>query len=351
MKIASIVGARPQFIKLASLSKKIRHKYREVIIHTGQHYDNNMSDQFLTDLEIPSPRYNLGIGSYSQGKQTGRMIEAIEEVLKNEKPNLAIVFGDTNSTLAGALAAAKMHVPIVHVEAGLRSFNREMPEEINRVLTDHSSDYLFAPTQTAFHNLKREGLLEKSYLTGDIMVDVLKDNINRIEKSYIILEHLNLRPKGYYLLTLHRPYNVDNKIILGKILNSLSQVNQSIVFPIHPRTEKMIKKFKLEVGENIKIIEPVGYLNMIYLEKNSSKVITDSGGIQKEAYILEIPCITIRTETEWVETVKAGWNILVNPDVPNLSEIIESFIPVGNQNKIFGENVAERMVEIISEKL
>lgn len=307
--------------------------------------------QFFNDLEIPEPNYNLGIGSSSHAKQIGKMLINLEVVYQLEKPDLVIEFGDTNSTISGALAAAKMHIKIIHIEAGLRSFNRTMPEEINRILTDHTSDYLFAPTQTAIDNLKREGLIEKSYLTGDIMADVLICNINRAEKNLLILDKLNLRPKDYYLLTLHRPYNVDSQITLRKILSLLSQINKTIVFPVHPRTKRMIERSKLKSKDNMKVIEPIGYLDMICLEKNSNKIITDSGGIQKEAYILKIPCLTIRSETEWVETVKAGWNILVNPDSPDFLETIESFQPANNQKKIFGHSVAEKMFEIINKKI
>jgi UDP-GlcNAc3NAcA epimerase len=346
-KIISVIGARPQFIKLAPLSQKIRQHYKEIIVHTGQHYDMNMSRQFFDELNIPSPAYNLGIGSYSQGRQTGKMLEAIEKVCRNEKPSAVIVFGDTNSTLAGALAAVKLHIPVVHIEAGLRSYNRIMPEEINRVMTDHCSDYLFAPTLTAMNNLKKEGLQDKSFLTGDIMVDFLLSNIQKAEKKSSILDELNVRPKQYYFLTLHRPYNVDDLVVLRGIFKAISDLNKMVVFPCHPRTKKMIKKYRLRLSENVKLIEPLGYLETICLEKNSAKIITDSGGIQKEAYILKIPCITLRPETEWVETVKAGWNILVDPSSSNFSKTIETFVPSKPQKKIFGEKVVDKMLDII----
>jgi len=348
MKVITVVGARPQFIKLAPLSKKLSKMYQEIILHTGQHYNVNMSKQFFEELDLPEPDYNLGVGSSTHGKQTGEMLSMIEEIFFKECPTLVIVFGDTNSTLAGALASAKLQIPIIHVEAGLRSFNRKMPEEINRILTDHSSDFLFAPTQTALSNLEKEGLFEKSFLTGDIIVDSIEENIEKAENNSFILEKLSLNSKNFYLLTLHRPYNVDNPRTLGKILSSLSGSGKIIVFPIHPRTRKIIKKYNLRFGRNIKLIEPIGYLDMIYLEKNSCKIITDSGGVQKEAYLLRIPCVTVRPETEWVETIQAGWNILAYPDSPCFLENIESFLPNENQPKIFGDNVAQKMVDIIS---
>jgi UDP-N-acetylglucosamine 2-epimerase len=348
-KIITVVGARPQFIKLAPLSKEIREKYLEVIVHTGQHYNDNMSMQFFRDLEMNEPDHNLGIGSGSHGVQTGKMLVLIEDVFIKEKPDLVIVFGDTNSTLAGALAAAKMNIPLAHVEAGLRSFNRQMPEEINRVAADHISDFLFAPTETAAKNLESEGLKEKSFLTGDIMVDTLKRNLSAGLRKSNILKTLKLTGEEYMLLTLHRPYNVDNPDKLGKILNLLSQLDLKIFFPVHPRTRKIILKYKIPTAKNIILIEPLGYLDFICLEKNAKKIITDSGGIQKEAYILEKPCITIRPETEWIETVRDGWNILLdlNTDPGKFLDMIRNFKPKTTQTEIFGKNVAERMVLLI----
>ena len=346
MKIISVVGARPQFIKLAPLSKELRKDHTEVIVHTGQHFDREMSESFFTDLNIPEPDYNLGVTGSLHGEQTGKMLIALEEVILKEKPSLIIVFGDTNSTLAGALAGSKLHVPVVHVEAGLRSFNNQMPEEINRIVADHTSDYLFAPTQTAMKNLNDENLGSKSYLTGDIMVDALCSTVQRTQDSQI-LEKYNLKSDDYYLLTLHRPYNVDDPERLTKIIRALSGLSKQIIFPVHPRTKKTLDSISINVS--IQTIDPVGYLDFIQLQQNACKIITDSGGIQKEAYILRKPCITLRPETEWVETVDAGWNLLLNPVAENnIAGKIESFEPPDRYEPIFGEDVAERMVRIIS---
>jgi UDP-N-acetylglucosamine 2-epimerase len=272
-------------------------------------------------------------------------------MLKRERPDCVIVFGDTNSTLAGALAAVKLHIPVIHIEAGLRSFNRTMPEEINRVVADHTADYLFAPTTTAMSNLKKEGLADRSYLTGDIMADVLLENRERAEilsqaaKRYI--------PDGepYYLLTLHRPYNVDKPRQLQHILNIISGNCHRIIFPVHPRTGSVITDHKIEVPANITIIEPLGYLDFIYLQSHAEKIITDSGGIQKEAYILKKPCVTLRPETEWLETVESGWNLLLNPASDIGPDVIAQFTPPSEHPAIFGENVAEKMVAVIGEVL
>ena len=345
-KIITIVGARPQFIKLSPLSKSLRKYYHEIILHTGQHYDRNMSDILLRDLDIPVPDYNLNIGSGNHGEQAGKMLIGIEEVLLKEKPGLVIVFGDTNSTLAGSLAAVKLHIPSIHVEAGLRSFNRRMPEEINRVITDHTSDYLFAPTNTAMSNLHKEGLSDKAILTGDIMVDSLNYNIQKaIETSDIDKRMPQI--KSFYLLTLHRPYNVDLATNLQLIFKNLSLLNTHIVFPIHPRTKKILSNNKIIIPENIIELEPLGYLDFLKLESLTDKIITDSGGIQKEAYILKKPCITLRTETEWVETVEDGWNILVNINENDFIYKIESFQPSSKQRNVFGTNVTEKMVSHI----
>ncbi|MBN1213866.1 MAG: UDP-N-acetylglucosamine 2-epimerase (non-hydrolyzing) [Candidatus Lokiarchaeota archaeon] len=343
MKVLSIVGARPQFVKLAPLSKEISSKFNEVIVHTGQHFDEEMSQFFFNDLGIPQPKYNLEISGGHHGEQTGRMLKAIEEVLYLEKPDLVIVFGDTNSTLAGALAATKIKLRILHIEAGLRSFNKFMPEETNRIVTDHVSDYLFAPTLTAMKNLRREGLKDKAIFTGDIMVDSLEMAIN-VADSNKILESLDLSLNDYYLCTLHRPYNVDDEKIIIRILKGLGKLSKTVIFPIHPRTKTIIKNNNVRLSSNIKVINPVGYIDFCILQANSLKIITDSGGIQKEAYLLKKPCITLRSETEWVETIKSGWNLLLNPkEVLDISVLIENFQPKKKYCQIFGQNVAKRM--------
>jgi UDP-GlcNAc3NAcA epimerase len=347
LKIISIVGARPQFIKLAPLSKKIREHFTEIIIHTGQHYDNNMSDSFFKDLNIPAVDYDLGVGSGEHGQQTAEMLKGISEILIKESPDGVVVFGDTNSTLAGALAASKLNFPLIHIEAGLRSYNRTMPEEINRVATDHLSDYLFAPSKVAMENLEKENLLDRAHQTGDIMVDSLSANLKKAQQDLSIIKATGLEPEKYYLLTLHRPYNVDEPGQLKQILNELARLNITIIFPAHPRTQKIIKQNNISVADSIRIIEPLGYLNFINLQSNAAKIITDSGGVQKEAYLLGKPCITLRTETEWTETVEAGWNFLIDSTSPNLAAAIASFNPTGNPLPLYGQEVAAKMVETI----
>ncbi|HDL01196.1 MAG TPA: UDP-N-acetylglucosamine 2-epimerase (non-hydrolyzing) [candidate division Zixibacteria bacterium] len=347
-KIVEIVGARPQFIKLAPLSKEIRKYYHEVIIHTGQHFDNEMSKLFFIDLKIPEPRYNFNINGGHHGEQTGKMLIEIEKVLLEEKPDFVIVFGDTNSTLAGSLAAAKLGIKSIHIEAGLRSFNRSMPEEINRIVSDHTSDYLFAPTKTAYNNLKKEGLDDKTFLTGDIMVDSLLQAV-KVGDSSVLKDKYSLAEYDYYLCTLHRPYNVDEPKNLQAILTQLGQLSKTVLFPVHPRTNQIIEKNQISISSNISLIKPLGYLDFVLLQSRSYKIITDSGGIQKEAYILKKPCITLRSETEWIETVELGWNLLINPHKENgISQRIESFLPSKEHKKIFGANVAKKMIRVIN---
>jgi UDP-GlcNAc3NAcA epimerase len=347
MKIASIVGARPQFIKLAPLSKKIRKSFQEIIIHTGQHYDDAMSNAIFNDLQIAKPDYNLEIGSGGHGEQTGKMLIEIEKLLIKEKISLVIVFGDTNSTIAASLAATKLHIPVIHVEAGLRSFNRMMPEEINRIATDHISDYLFAPTQIAVEHLKNEGLEKKTWFTGDIMKDTLEESLPLAIQRSGILDQLNLNGSLYYLLTLHRPYNVDDPKNLAKILCNLEKLEEKVVFPIHPRTQKIIRENNISVGRNIITTGPKPYFDFLKLEYHAEKIITDSGGIQKEAYFLKKPCITFRTETEWIETVEDGWNILVDPTLDDAHLKVLNFSPKNEQSDVFGNNVSEKMMKAI----
>ena len=348
MKIAAIVGARPQFIKLAPLSKQLGGLHEEIIIHTGQHFDRAMSDIFFSQLGIAEPQFNLSIHDGSHGNQTGRMIIALEQTIKAVAPQLVIVFGDTNSTLAGALTAAKLNIPLVHIEAGLRSFNTCMPEEINRIVTDHCSDHLFAPTSTAVDNLRNEGLSAQTWLTGDIMVDALLDSLEKARSNSTIKNKLHLDRDGYYLLTLHRPYNVDDPAKLQQILERLSELDTTIVFPVHPRTKNVLLKNNIDVSRKIVLVNPLGYLDFMSLEESAIKILTDSGGIQKEAYILKKPCITIRSETEWVETVEDGWNVLAIPENEDFVDTIRSFNPREKQRDVFGKNVASKMVEIIN---
>ncbi|KKG14400.1 UDP-N-acetylglucosamine 2-epimerase [Methanosarcina sp. 2.H.T.1A.6] len=342
MKIVSVVGARPQFIKCAPVSRTIRKHHEEILVHTGQHYDPEMSEVFFEELDIPKPDYNLGIGSGTQGEQTGKMILEIEKVLLKEKPDIVLVYGDTNSTLAGALAATKLHIRVAHVEAGLRSFDRAMPEEINRVITDHISNILFCPTDTAVMNLKNEGITEGVYNVGDVMVDALKYNQKIAEEKSTILQDLNLNPKEFLLATVHRASNTDNIKNLSSIVEAFSDVETTIVFPMHPRTRKYLKEYNLweKILKNTKVIPPVGYLDMLKLESNARKILTDSGGVQKEAYMLGVPCITLRDNTEWVETVEEGWNILTGADYEKIKHAIENFEGTKRRNEVFGDGNA-----------
>lgn len=346
MKILSIIGARPQFIKCTSLSRVVRKEYKEILVHTGQHYDPEMSDIFFKELDIPEPDYNLGVGSSSHGEQTGKMLIEIEKILLKEKPNLILVYGDTNSTLAGALAASKLHIKVAHVEAGLRSFDRTMPEEINRVLTDHISDLLFCPTETAVLNLKKEGITTGVYNVGDVMLDALEYNIKIAEEKTTVLDDLGLSPKEYLVATVHRASNTDSFKNLSSIVNSFCDVDIPVVFPVHPRTEKYLKQYGLwdKLCEKVKVIPPLGYLEMLKLMVHSRKILTDSGGVQKEAYMLGVPCITMRENTEWVETVEDGWNVLVGADYGKIVDSIKNFEGANERGSIFGNGDASKKI-------
>lgn len=343
-KILSIVGARPQFVKLGPLSKEIRLNHKEIIVHTGQHYDYNMSQTFFDELNIPAPDYFLEVGSGTHGSQTAQMLIKIEDVLLLEKPDLVIVFGDTNSTLAGSLSAAKLLIETVHIEAGLRSFNKSMPEEVNRIVADHLSDHLFVPTDSGMRNLSHEGLSNKAILTGDIMVDSVKFASKIAEQKSVILETLGIKPGTFNLLTLHRPYNVDNITSILKIFDNLGRLSEQVVFPIHPRTANIVRENGLKFPTNFSTIEPLSYFDFLQLQMAAKKIITDSGGIQKEACILRKPCITLRTETEWTETVDVGVNLLINTTSDSYHEIIEEFEPNFDPHlNIFGTNCAHKM--------
>ncbi len=315
MKIISIVGARPQFIKYGPLGKKLKENFDEILIHTGQHYDEKMSDLLFKDLSIPKPEINLEIGSHSHGKQTALMLEGIEKAILDFKPEMVIVFGDTNSTIAGGLAASKLHVKIAHVEAGLRSFNKLMPEEINRILTDHCSDYLLCPTENAIKNLNDENITHGVYFTGDIMLEAYNQNLNIAKQKSEILTSLHLEGEEFLLATIHRAENTDDLNNLSNIFTAFKEINKKIILPLHPRTKKIITQNNIEVSSNVIVIEPVGYLDMLSLLNNCGKILTDSGGLQKEAYFAKKDCITLRNETEWVETVELNANVLVGADI------------------------------------
>ena len=350
MKIASIVGARPQFIKLAPFSREIRKKHREVLVDTGQHYDEEMAGVFYSEFKIPKPDYSLGIGSADHGEQTGRMLVALEKVLKTEEPALAVVFGDTNSTLAGALAAAKLNIPVAHIEAGLRSYDTTMPEELNRRLTDHLAKLLFCPTHNAKENLKREGITEGVHVVGDVMVDALEESRKAAEKHSRILDQLELKKSEYQFLTLHRPSNVDVKENLQGILKAIGDSRVKTVFPVHVRTAKMLKEFGLEdkIPKNIITMKPLGHMDAVWLESNATLVLTDSGGVQKEAYLLGVPCITLRNTTEWIETVNENWNVLVGADPKKIHEAIVHFNPPKHHPQVFGPaGASERIASLI----
>jgi UDP-N-acetylglucosamine 2-epimerase len=340
MKILTIIGARPQFIKAAMVSHILRKDNTEVLVHTGQHYDYLMSDVFFKELEIPQPNYNLEVGSAKHSEQTGQMLIRLEPIFEQEKPDCVLVYGDTNSTLAGALVASKLHIPVAHVEAGLRSFNREMPEEINRVLTDHISQFLFCPSQAAVENLKLEGITSGVQVVGDVMYDAILNYIKVAKKKSNILRSLNLDPKKYLLATMHRPVNVDDTGRLSNILETLSAIGETVIFPAHPRTFKSISTAGFSLGKNIKLVEPVGYLDMLWLEKNARMILTDSGGVQKEAYWAEVPCITLREETEWVETVQSGWNMTVGMERTKIMNAVRGFSIPASHPVLFGDGHA-----------
>lgn len=348
MKVVTVVGARPQFIKAAPVSRALRRYGKEILVHTGQHYDTSMSHIFFKELNIPHPDYHLGIGSKSHGAQTGEMLSEVERVLLTEKPDWVLVYGDTNSTLAGALAASKMHLPVAHVEAGLRSFNRRMPEEINRVLTDQLSTLLFCPTTTAVQHLSSEGITRGVYNVGDVMADALQFNRKLALDHSNILERLEIKPKEYLLVTFHRAENTDVDHRLENIVSALNHLSKPAVLPLHPRTRNKIKQSGLSfTNPRLKVIEPVGYLDMIQLEANASKILTDSGGVQKEAFLLNVPCITMRDETEWTETIEQKANILVGSDKRKIVQHAEHFqVDFSNVKPIFGEgNASQRIVK------
>ena len=366
MKIVTVIGARPQIIKAAALSRAISEHFskevQEVIVHTGQHYDDNMSQVFFDELGIPQPDYNLGVGSASHGVQTAKMIEGIEEILLKEKPDYLVLYGDTNSTLAGAIAASKIHVPIVHIEAGLRSFNKSMPEEINRICCDHCSTLLFSPTATGFKNLVNEGFNPDNkkkftidnpgiYHCGDVMYDNSKHFANVADQKSQILDKEGLRGVDYVLCTIHRDNNTDQPERLNAIFNALLKISEekTIVLPLHPRTSKLLNTNlkedlfnKISDNKNIKIMPPASFFDMIVLERHAQMVVTDSGGVQKEAFFFQKPCLILRSETEWKEIVECGAAVITDADEDKIVESFNNFMenPPHNYPEFFGDGNA-----------
>lgn len=362
MKIVTIVGARPQFIKAAAVSRAIRQLNQaqpsealvECIVHTGQHYDHNMSEVFFEELDIPRPDYNLEIAGGSHGQMTGRMLEAVEVVFLREKPDWVLIYGDTNSTLAGALAAAKLHIPVAHVEAGLRSFNMDMPEEVNRILSDRVSTLLFCPTLTAIDNLSAEGVRNGVHNVGDVMYDVSLFYRDMARASSMVLRDLGLTDGGYVLATCHRAENTDNPSRLLGIVDALAAIacNMPVVFPLHPRTRKLLtEQGHIHRLGAVKVIEPVSFLDMVRLEQSAHAIVTDSGGVQKEAYFFGVPCLTTRDETEWVETVESGWNSLTGADTRRIMSAYKSFQRPPIREQLYGDGrAAERIVELLRQR-
>jgi len=350
-RFLSVVGARPQFIKVALVSKELRKKNDEILVHTGQHYDKELSQYFFDALDIPKPEYNLGIGSLSHAQQTAKMLMGVEKVILKEKPDLVLIYGDTNSTLAGALAAAKMGVKGAHVEAGLRSYNRAMPEEINRVMADHTCDILFCPTKNSVLNLKKEGITKGVHFVGDVMYDIAlrSKSLATKKKTY---EKFGLSPNKYALVTVHRPVNTDEGRNLRNIANALIECDVPVIFPAHPRAEKFLRRYKLydKLKNEILLTKPLNYLDFLNLLLNCKKVVTDSGGVQKEAYFFGKPCITLREETEWVETVEDGWNVLVGTNRKRIIQAVKGFKPRGKRGRHYGNGTAVKKICRILER-
>lgn len=343
MRILSVVGARPQFVKLAPIDRALRERAEHLIIHTGQHYDDLMSEVFFRDLGIPSPEVNLGVGSGSHGQQTGRMLEGLEREFDRLSPDWVLVYGDTNSTVAAALAAVKLHLPVAHLEAGLRSFNRRMPEEHNRVLTDHAADLLLAPTRTAMEHLANEGLSDRAVLVGDVMADVL----------YQVRDHEIAEPRptplelprgGYYVATIHRPDNTDDPVRLRGILDSLANLGRPVLLLAHPRLRSLATQHGIQLDHGaLRTHDPLPYPELVAAVMHSAGVVTDSGGLQKEAFLLRVPATTIRSETEWVETVELGWNVLAN-DVAEIAATISRPAPPPTDATPYGDGHAAEAV-------
>ena len=356
MKALTIVGARPQFIKACMLSKTFKQhpSIEEIIVHTGQHYDYNMSDIFFKQLNLPEADYNLHVGSGPHGEQTANMLQKLEKLMMTIQPDIVIVYGDTNSTVAGSLAAAKLHIPIAHIEAGLRSFNKKMPEEINRIITDHLSDYLFCPTDGAVKNLFNEGIHKGVYQTGDIMYDTVTHFKPLAMKHSSIVADLKLKVKDYYLATVHRAENTDDPARLQAIFEAFRQLDKVVVLPLHPRTKSKIKAFHLDdvtCSPNIKLVDPLNYFDMLALAAYGRIILTDSGGLQKEACMLQVPCITLREETEWLETVEGGWNKLAGAETRTILDAVENIQPPPANQTLYQSGTAQQITNILMKEI
>ncbi len=351
MRIVSIVGARPEFVQCVPVSRALQGRHEEIVVHTGQHYDYLMSQTFFDELEIPPPAYNLGVGSGSHSQQLAGMLVGLEEVLRKESPDLVIVRGDTNSTLAGALAAAKAHIPTAHLEAGERSFNRRMPEEINRLVADALADVHFCASRAAVQHLTEEGIRDSVHWVGDVMLDALMTFLPLARRQSGMLDRLDVRPRAYSLVTIHRAANTDDAIRLGRIVETLNRVREPIILPLHPRTRLALDHLGMDLGAHIRPLEPLSYFDMLVLEENARLIATDSGGVQREAYFLGVPCLTLREETEWVATVSAGWNKLVGTTPEVALEAWTTFRPPTWRPPVYGDGTAAlRIAQILDRK-
>jgi UDP-GlcNAc3NAcA epimerase len=349
VKILTVVGARPQFIKAAAVSRALRLAHREFLLHTGQHYDPDLSDVFFRELDLPAPDCHLGVGSGAHADQTGRMLVGIADAIERFGPDVVLVYGDTNSTLAGALGAAKLQVPVAHVEAGLRSFNRAMSEEINRVVTDHVSRWLFCSSDVGVENLAAEGIVRGVHVVGDVMADVLTHAGARARATSRVLEHLGVTERAYLLATIHRAENTDDPDRLAALVDAFEASTEPVVFPVHPRTRAALERAGRVPVAPVRMIEPLGYLDTIRLASSARLILTDSGGMQKEAYWLGVPCVTLRNETEWIETTETGWNVLAGTDRERIVTAMRSFAPGNGRPSLYGDGrAAERIAEILS---
>ena len=351
MRIVSIVGARPEFVQSVPVSKALQGRHEEILVHTGQHYDFLMSQSFFDELQISPPAYNLGVGSGAHSQQLAGMLVGLEDILRKESPDLVIVRGDTNSTLAGALAAAKAHIPTAHIEAGERSFDRRMPEEVNRLVADTLADVHFCASRAAVQHLAEEGIRDSVHWVGDVMLDTLMTSLPLARLRSKVLGRLGVQPRGYALTTIHRAANTDDPIRLGRIVEALNRVPETVILPLHPRTRLALDHLGMNLGTHIRPIDPVSYFDMLVLEENARLIATDSGGVQREAYFLGVPCLTLREETEWIATVSAGWNKLVGTTPEVTLEAWTTFQPPAWRPPVYGDGTAAlRIAQILDQQ-